>query len=620
MLSSLSIKLLPLFLVLALLPFFEGCETATGLFFVHSLTLLALTIAIFSSSRIIIPRFLVYFVPFLLALVVSTVLAPYKYSAVLQLWDYCVAALFAVAVYSFFQNEPNQTPTSLFAIFFVIVLGISISVIFWNNYSGLRVNGTFPNPNDFASFCLLSLIFGIFLLEQLKDRKMRIVVIVCLILLTILVALSSSRGAFLATLLFALLYVLKRKPGKIVSACILAGLVVAGAALMYRFAHYPDPFQYYRLKIWQSSLKGILADPYLGVGLNMLQYNAYRFIFPADVELGRFARVARSADNQYLQILVETGFLGLFTFLIGWFAIYFSLRKTSPRFITLRHSILVVSVLSLFSLALNITAITLLFLFLVCLPLSFHNGERSVTIPLRASGRIACTVFLFLLFAFVVFLPYVADREYNMAISAQDAESARIHLDRAVRYNPYQAYYRFMFVRRVVDSHANLDSVHWMYLVHAIDDSITLNPLESDFYLYRARIFRTLLDQTHRFSFFTEAISSYQAALDKAPYNVFLRGELAAFEAEQGRFSLAQIELEKALSAEPAFLNARLMLAQMKLEQNDPNGARQEIQKMEQYRNRYLNFVPSNNPNYIRALLSVDANRIEEVKKAVDQK
>jgi len=144
-----------------------------------------------------------------------------------------------------------------------------------------------------------------------------------------------------------------------------------------------------------------------------------------------------------------------------------------------------------------------------------------------------------------------------------------------------------------------------------------LNSLESDFYLYRARIFRILLSQTQRFIFFTEAISSYQAALDKAPYNVFLRGELAAFEAEQGRFSLAQVELEKALNAEPAFLNARLMLAQMKLVQDDRTGARREIEELEQYRNRYLNFVPSNNPEYIKSLLSVDENRVEEVKKTL---
>ena len=84
-------RLLPILAILsafAIFPFFEGGETPLGLFLVHSVILLSLALIVLDGSSLWIPPFLPYFLPFLLATIASSIVAPYRYAASLQLWDY----------------------------------------------------------------------------------------------------------------------------------------------------------------------------------------------------------------------------------------------------------------------------------------------------------------------------------------------------------------------------------------------------------------------------------------------------------------------------------------------------------------------------------------------------
>src|SRR5262249_38945558 len=145
-----------------------------------------------------------------------------------------------------------------------------------------------------------------------------------------------------------------------------------------------------------------------------------------------------------------TGFLGFMTFLIGWGAIYFIVRKFPERFFFLQQSYLVVSIVALFSLPLNNTSLLLLFLYMLVLPVTFDSGNPPHSISLGRTGRILTPVALFLLFYFAIFLPYVADREFKKALASNGESSSEIHLEKATRYNPYQPYYNFTFVKRIV--------------------------------------------------------------------------------------------------------------------------------------------------------------------------
>ncbi len=609
-------KTVLVFLILILLPFFEGGETATGLFLIHSLTLLLALVLVLGHSRISRPRFLLFFLPFFLTLCVSFLIAPYRYSAFLKFWDYSVAAIFAVSIFSVFRDTPEKGPSLLYPFFLAISFSLILSQILSFPSSILRIHGAFLSPNDFALYSLLALVLGLYLYEYEHRKKQKLIIVFCLIVLTLFIALGASRGTFIAAAIFAVLYIRKSKRPKYVIAAIGVGLLLSGAFLYYRFSQNPDPYSYYRLRIWKHSLQGILIDPYLGVGLNMLPYNAARFNFPADTEIGRFAKIARSADNQYLQLLAETGFLGFFTFLVGWCALYYFAHKLPVRFRTLADSVLIVSIAGFFSLPVDNTAILFLFLFLICVPMAMAEMKPERFVP-GFAARILASVVIFLLLSIAVFLPYLADREFGAAQAATDSASAKRHLDRAQYLNPFQPYYNFAFVKRVVDSGAKLDDYRLIFLVRALNESIELNPLEPEFYLYRARVYRTLFDRTHHFNHYSLAVSSYQAALDRSPFNVFFRTELASYSAQMGRYDIAQSELLKVLEAEPAFLRARLLLVQVRLNENNVREARREFETFEQYYNRYHDYVSYENTSYVRNLLTIDTGLMEDIRQAL---
>jgi hypothetical protein len=609
------ISIVLLLLLLALLPFFEGGETSLGLFLIHSLTILLLCIFIFLYQRISIPHFLPYFLPFLLSSFVSALVAPYKYSAFLLLWDQIAAGLFAVAIFSIFMENKEHLNWLTFYAFLITSVEILVSVLF-NNFSS-RIRGSFVNPNDFATFTLLLIILGLFQFEHQTENRRKILIATLLIFLGISMALASSRSVFVAGSIFFLLYAWKKKPGNALAIGMTLIILFSSAFIFIRFQSFHDPWRYYRFKIWRHSLEAVLEDPYLGVGLNMLPYKAAKYNFPSDNELGRYARVAKSADNQYFQILAETGFLGLFTFLIGWAALYFALARLPNRFLQFRYSYLIISIICFFSLSLNNTAILFLFLFLVVFPILIDPGARPITISLNAPARIVAMISLFILFAFFVYLPYVADREFKAAFKSNDATLVQEHLENARLYNPFQPYYQFTLVSRIVDSKPELSVQKWLQLVSYLNDSIRLNRLEPDFYTYKAKIYRRLFELSGSQAYFTETVSNYQAAIDRSPYNVFLRTEYAYFLIWNGRVESATTELSKIISLEPAYLNARYLLAETKFKSGDVAGAQKELTEADNYYERYKTYTPGKNEGYIKALLRINPEKREEIRRLI---
>jgi tetratricopeptide (TPR) repeat protein len=349
----------------------------------------------------------------------------------------------------------------------------------------------------------------------------------------------------------------------------------------------------------------------------MLPYKAFRFNFPAEVEVGRYSRIAKSADNQYLQILAETGFLGFLTFLVGWVSIYFVQRRFKDQFLALRSTYLVMSIFSLFSLPLNVTAILFLFLFLIVIPLAFEASARRIELRLNMFRKLLFTVIVVFLFVFLVFLPYLADREWKKALSSTNIQQIEKHLSNAVRYNPYQPYYRFVFIRALLDQDPSLDVEKARSLTETINASIRLNPLDPDFYAYRAKVSRKLFELFNRTTYYSQAVSSYQAALDRSPSNVFLRAEYALFLYQTNHLPLAEAELRKILDAEPAYLNARLLLAETEWRQGEYTSARSEYVRTEELERTYRGLQQSTREGYVKKLLRLDPRTKEVVRRLI---
>lgn len=202
-----------------------------------------------------------------------------------------------------------------------------------------------------------------------------------------------------------------------ISTFLVLALIGSAVVIYIRLFHFSDPFQYYRLKIWKYSLQGILQDPYLGIGLNMLPYRAGQFNFPADQEVGRYSRIATTADNQYLQILIETGFVGLFLFLIGWISLYFGLRKLRPMFLAFQGAYIVITIISFFTLPLTITSILFLFIFLILFAFPFEPEVKQRSLSFNRIVQLLLTVFIIALFLFAVY--FLIERIWKRVLIAK---------------------------------------------------------------------------------------------------------------------------------------------------------------------------------------------------------
>src|SRR5207245_10627662 len=75
-------------------------------------------------------------------------------------------------------------------------------------------------------------------------------------------------------------------------------------------------YAYTRLAVWENCLERIIDRPW-GVGLGLYKYTSFQYRFPVDNAIARYGKRAESAHNEYLQLAVELGVLGLVLFLAG---------------------------------------------------------------------------------------------------------------------------------------------------------------------------------------------------------------------------------------------------------------------------------------------------------------
>lgn len=615
--SWLNILILLLVILFCTLPFFEGGETPGGLLLIHASTLGILGFLIVARSSLTYPRFGFYFLGFFLIAALSTALAPYHYAAALQMWDFIMAALFILGICGILSNVDEKTSQMVpFVLFLAGSFATIASAIIYGFDSGSRISSSFVNPNDFACFLLLMILLGLYSLEQESRSSHRKLLGLLLLVLFVLAGLTYSRTAVLALLAVFAMHLGKHRFKK--TMLLMGGLIlICGGLVFFRFFLRPsqDQFRYYRLRIWKSTLHAVQEEPYLGIGLNMLSHRALRYNFPTDVPVGRFGRVARSADSQYFQLLIETGFLGLFAFLFGWIGLFLALWKLPTRYFFLGQASTVVSVFALLSLPLNNTSILYLLCFLVTLPFALNPTKTFHTVRLGRIGRISGLVLVCLFLIYGVYFPFRAHTEFEHALKSNDDVSAEKHLKNALYYNPFQPYYRFTFVKRVVDSRpTNLASSQWLFLIQVLDDSIRLNPEESNFYLYKAKCWNYLFQKSPVLQYYSNAVSSFQAAIERDPYNPFLQLEFSAFLLlHEKNLSLSETHARRAIELEPAYLNAHLLLSEILFTEKKTAEARESFQQLEFLEQKYKGFLSPYSDSYTQKLLTLNEKHKEQL-------
>ncbi|MEK6715238.1 MAG: O-antigen ligase family protein [Candidatus Omnitrophota bacterium] len=191
-------------------------------------------------------------------------------------------------------------------------------------FSGCRVNASFINPNDFGSYLITVLPLTLALFFSGVSKNLKVVLSVMFFIIVSLLLLTFSKSAilaFLAAVVFLGLYTKKRY---ILFYFIITAILVLVLPLAFKIpldftkrilSFASDGGAIDRKYLWAAAWRMFMHFPVFGVGLGTFMQNYQKFWLRPTTEISY-------AHNCYLQILAETGIIGLaafLSFLFIWF-------------------------------------------------------------------------------------------------------------------------------------------------------------------------------------------------------------------------------------------------------------------------------------------------------------
>ncbi len=226
------------------------------------------------------------------------------------------------------RDQVNRIIVSLTLSGLVVAL---ISLWYWLSgnltYDG-RLSGFYLSANFLAMYLSPILILSLYLFSVFKERKYRIGLLFVYFLLSFVIYLTYSYGAWLGLLIAFLFILLKQKNKKILLIFSLLVILVSVIQIpSYKFQGFLDlsyPSLQSRLVIWQSAFEILKDNLVFGIGLGMFQeyYLAYQDMFLPYPEWA-----VPQPHNIFLAFWLQAGLLGFVGFV--WLLVYF-FKKTNP--------------------------------------------------------------------------------------------------------------------------------------------------------------------------------------------------------------------------------------------------------------------------------------------------
>lgn len=219
-----------------------------------------------------------------------------------------------------------------------------------NNY---KIIGSFDNPAGFASCLSIGLPFVLICLKYIKKRLFSVAMYTLAIIIFIAVILSESRSGIISITIAISLwlnqYLQFKKTNKKVFFISIFVLLFIGAYFFKRNS--ADG----RLLIWKCSLEMIKDSPVFGHGLgsfraNYMDYQADYFMKHPDNKYSMLADNVLCPFNEYLTVVLNFGFIGLFLlFAIGRILLFCYYKNPTFEGKVALFSLLIISIFSLFS-------------------------------------------------------------------------------------------------------------------------------------------------------------------------------------------------------------------------------------------------------------------------------
>lgn len=332
--------------------------------------------------------------------------------------------------------------------------------------------------------------------------------------------------------------------------------------------------------VWKGALDVWKANPLIGTGVETFAYSYYQFR-PAEHNLtSEWDFIYNKAHNEYLNILANTGLVGMVGYLsLVGFSLYTLRKKT---FLLAGYASVLVTNFFGFS----VVVIGIIFFLYPAMALVLSEKQKTKDSPLNLklssgaqSGAIVLAVFAAVYLLLKVFAYWDADLAYNQAKSIQQNSNlgkAYEKISEAVKKRPKEAVYYDQLGRIETSiAVATEDKAIGESAIATMQKAVALSPRNVNIGKSQASayIMLTKLDSNYLLG----AIKSLERLKIIAPTDVKVRYHLGLAYVRVGNSQSATNALNEAIALKPNHRDSRFALALVLIDEGKKDEAKEQL-------------------------------------------
>ncbi|MBI2118185.1 MAG: O-antigen ligase family protein [Elusimicrobia bacterium] len=467
------------------------------------------------------------------------------------------------------------------------ICSLSSVLIMVQNFLKIAPYFFLPNENLFSYFLnigILSVISKIVFSgknKNIKDNLKSSGLVIPLLLMLHVQLEFLSRGAFLS-LFFSLAILLIGHFKKFIFPIFLTCLLFFSMLLITQnktealLTKFINPEEYSRITLWQSSLDAFYSKPFFGWGLGSFGQVYQLKKRPIEYDIARYEKTTRFAHNEFIQIAVEMGIIGLLSYVWLIFSIlkygFIPIKKEDdlnwerPAAFASFFSLLAQSLFD-FNLHLPILALLFIFFTIVFLPLKYPENQFNPNIALKNEilglniNSIYKKIYLkTLLITWLVIgiTILISQTLFNLGYLLETKGKKEITISiykLASALNPFNS--EILKARNSIVENKSVKLLKQAILFNSKDDNL------------HAELARKYVVNGN----YLEAIQSYEKAIKLNPKNCFYYSELAETYLLMKEIKPAFSLYQKSIQIEPFYILAHVRLGDCYLLKGDKNSA-----------------------------------------------